>query len=58
MKWEQQKLALIPHQVQGRVVDQRRKDGYLNATAMCAASGKLWADYHRLKTTMAFFAAL
>lgn len=58
MKWTQQSLALIPHQVQGRVVEQRRKDGYINATAMCAATGKLWADYNRLKTTSAFFGAL
>ena len=58
MKWTQQSLALIPHEVQGRVVEQRRKDGYINATAMCAATGKLFNDYSRLKTTSAYFEAL
>ena len=58
MKWHQPQLALIPHKVAGGVVEQRRKDGYINATAMCSASGKLFADYNRLKTTSAFFGAL
>lgn len=58
MKWEQQSLTLIPHQVQGRVVQQRRKDGYINATAMCAASGKLFGHYNENKATTAFFRAL
>lgn len=51
----QQHLALIPHRIQGRVVEQRRRDGYINATAMCATAGKLFNDYSRLKTTAAFF---
>lgn len=58
MKWEQQKLELIPHQVAGRIIEQRRGDGYINATAMCVATGKLFADYSRLKTTEAFLVAL
>ena len=36
------------------VVPQRIVDGYFNATAMCAASQKLIADYLRLSTTKAF----
>lgn len=50
--------ALIPRMIEGEVVRQREKDGYLNATAMCKAAGKLWADYARLKTTHEFLIAL
>ncbi|MGH6814771.1 MAG: KilA-N domain-containing protein [Hyphomicrobiaceae bacterium] len=51
-------LQLIPHTIEGEVVNQRVKDGYINATAMCKAANKLWADYYRLKTSEEFFAAL
>lgn len=36
----------------------RPGDRYVNATAMCKAGGKLWADYARLKRTNRFLAAL
>jgi hypothetical protein len=50
---------LIPHKVEGgTIIHQRPQDGYINATAMCQAAGKLWADYRRLKTTGEFFDAL
>ena len=39
---------LIPHVIDGEVVRQRARDGYINATAMCQAARKLWADYFRL----------
>src|SRR5689334_12214916 len=59
MAWKQQRLALIPHEVRGgRVVQQRRNDGYINATAMCEAVGKLFGHYRANKTTDAFLAAL
>ncbi|KHD06930.1 hypothetical protein PN36_23905 [Candidatus Thiomargarita nelsonii] len=32
-------------------IRQRANDGYLDATAMCKATGKMFADYRRLKTT-------
>ncbi|MCJ2080187.1 KilA-N domain-containing protein [Methylobacterium sp. J-090] len=54
----QQHLDLIPHQVGGALVCQRPSDGYINATAMCRAHGKLYADYARLGTTIAFLQAL
>lgn len=49
-----QQLELIPHQVEGSLIHQRASDGYVNATAMCGASGKLFADYARLRTTGEF----
>jgi hypothetical protein len=37
---------------------QRRPDRYMDATAMCKANGRLWADYWRLETTKEFVAEL
>jgi len=54
----QYELALIPHQVDGQLIEQRSLDGYINATAMCRAAGKLYADYGRLRTTEAFLVEL
>lgn len=54
----QQHFELIPHEAQGEIIYQRPKDGYINATAMCQASGKLWADYRRLKSTEPFLLEL
>src|SRR5690606_18434952 len=54
----QPRLDLIPHDYRGEIIAQRAKDGYINATAMCKASGKLFADYSRSKTTQEFLAAL
>ena len=51
---DQLTLPLIPHAIAGEIVTQRQADGYINATAMCKAAGKLYADYGRLKTTEAF----
>ena len=50
--------ALVPHVYQGAVVQQRVGDGYINATAMCKAAGKLLNDYTRLGSTREFLAAL
>lgn len=58
MTARQQKLDLIPHSVGGRLIEQRAKDGYIHASAMCTAAGKLFNDYSRLKTTSAFLEAL
>lgn len=41
----------------GRVIRQR-EDGYLSATDMCQACGKLFADWNRLKATEALLEAL
>lgn len=54
----QQHFDLIPHKAQGATIYQRPVDGYINATAMCQASGKEWANYNQNGTTKAFLAAL
>lgn len=51
-------LDLIPHPVQGGIIYQRPKDGYINATAMCQAAGKEWSAYRRLTTTAEFLEEL
>lgn len=51
-------LALISHEIEGKLVHQRASDGYVNATAMCNAVGKLFADYRRLKATDEFLKEL
>lgn len=54
----QYELDLIPHRVDGELVEQRAIDGYINATAMCKAAGKLFNDYSRLATSKAFLGEL
>lgn len=54
----QPRLDLIPHDYRGEIIAQRATDGYINATAMCKAAGKAWADYERINSTKAFLAAL
>ena len=55
----QTQLALIPHKVgQGEIIHQRAVDGYVNATAMCKAVGKVFSGYARLDSTKAFIQAL
>lgn len=51
-------LALIPHEMNGTLIHQRAVDGYVNATAMCKAVGKNFADYKRLQSTEAFLQEL
>lgn len=54
----QQHFDLIPHEAEGATIYQRPSDGYINATAMCQAAGKLWSDYFRLRTTADFIGEL
>ncbi len=54
----QLELSLIVHTVGPDLIHQRALDGYVNATAMCKAVGKLFADYARLKTTEEFLKEL
>lgn len=54
----QQELPFIPRTVEGALVEQRRLDGYMNATAMCRAAGRLFGHYAENKTTSAFLAEL
>jgi hypothetical protein len=51
-------LALISHEIEGKLVHQRAVDGYVNATAMCIAVGKQFFDYRRLKSTEEFLVEL
>ncbi|WP_341702038.1 KilA-N domain-containing protein [Ferrovibrio sp.] len=51
-------LPLIAHQVESISVDQRAHDGYVNATALCQASGKMLGHYLETKATQAFLTEL
>src|ERR1700694_105881 len=51
-------LSLITHKIENNSIPQRANDGYINATAMCKAVGKLFGDYRRLATTEEFLAEL
>lgn len=57
-KTPQFELALIDRNVDSEVIQQRVLDGYINATALCKASGKSFADYSRLKNTEDFLREL
>ena len=54
----QYELPLIAHEAAGEIIQQRAKDGYIDATAMCAAAGKKFNDYSRIGPTQAFVAEL
>jgi KilA-N domain len=58
MGMTQQELPLIPHSVQGEIIEQRRIDGYVNATAMCKAAGKFFGHYAENRASREFLAAL
>src|SRR3546814_633207 len=47
-------LPLVQYEIEREIIHQRVRDGYINATAMCKAAGKLFNDYWRLKTTPEF----
>lgn len=42
----------------GTAIQRRQSDGFVNATAMCQAGGKLFADYSRLARTQEYITAL
>ncbi|NHC63072.1 KilA-N domain-containing protein [Paenalcaligenes suwonensis] len=54
----QTSIDLIDRQTNSGIVQQRASDGYINATAMCKASGKSFGHYHENSTTKAFLHAL
>jgi hypothetical protein len=54
----QYELPLIERQIETFSISQRAHDGYVNATALCRAAGKLFADYQRLNTTLEFLREL
>ena len=49
---------LIEHPLNGEVVTQRPRDGYINATLLCQKSGKPFGDFRRLARTQAFLELL
>jgi len=51
-------LPLVQYEFAQEIIHQRVKDGYVDATAMCKAAAKLWADYNRLATTGLYLQAL
>jgi hypothetical protein len=51
-------IETIPHRIDDFVIHQRKPDGYFNATAMCQAVGKLFADYRRTEPTQEFLREL
>ncbi|TAK97737.1 MAG: KilA-N domain-containing protein [Rhodospirillaceae bacterium] len=53
-----QSTQIIKLQSNGQLIYQRASDGYVSATALCKAAGKLFADYTRLDTTRNFINAL
>jgi hypothetical protein len=44
--------------VNGVTIEQRAVDGYFDATALCAANGKVWNNYRQLTRTKEFLAML
>lgn len=52
------KLPLVYHKAENELISQRVEDGYVNATAMCKAAGKVWYEYTRAATTEPFLQAL
>jgi hypothetical protein len=48
----------IAHEEDNAIIYQRHEDGYVNATAMCKAAGKLIGHYRELDTTKEFIQAL
>ena len=45
---------LIEHPVKGEIVTQRPRDGYIDATAMCKAAGRLFGHYRETNRTQSF----
>ncbi len=58
MKIDMSNITTISHDFNGTEIKQRQSDGYLDATAMCKATCKLFADYRRLKATQDFLVEL
>ena len=51
---KQLEIIFVPHKVEGRLVEQRRADGYINATAMCTAANRPWSRYWEVKASQEF----
>ena len=55
---KQIKISFVPHDYQGQLVEQRVRDGYINATAMCKVAGREFGHYNANVTTRAYLAEL
>ena len=53
-----QQSLLIQHEIDGEVVPQRPRDGYIDATRLCKQAGKLFGNYHQTAQTQAFLKEL
>lgn len=51
-------LPLVQYEIEHEKIYQRVRDGYVNATAMCQAAGKLFGHYNEVKAHQAFFTEL
>ena len=51
-------FPVIKHEIGSELINQRAKDGYINATAMCKAVGKPLANYRVNQSTKDFLEAL
>ncbi len=54
----QQPPLLIEHSLDGTVVPQRPRDGYINATLLCQQAGKYFGNYRQSAQTQAFLEEL
>jgi len=54
----QQQFSFIEHQIDGSVIPQRPRDGYVNATRLCKTAGKLFGTYNQNKQTKDYLEAL
>ena len=48
----------IEHEIDGTIIAQRPRDGYINATSMCKRAGKFFANYNENATTQSFLQEL
>lgn len=51
-------IVVRTHELCGTTVHQRETDGYINATQLCKAAEKFFADYRRLQSTNEFLVEL
>ena len=55
---DHQPKLFIEHTLDGEVIPQRPRDGYINATRLCQQAKKAFADYNRLAQTHEFLQEL
>lgn len=56
---KQLSLDLIQHEINsGEVINQRKLDGYVNASQLCSSAGKRWYNYLREETSGNFIRAV